>query len=844
VNSKGKSCVRHQWKILIEPWRAILLTGFAVIFAVLAVERGPDGDTHQSILTALGNLDLYHASLQRDVLQARSGLLRNYDPLVDSIVGLHENVATLKDLISRAGVNDTTLEAHFDGLVASIDQDEIQVEEFKTRNALLQNSLRIFSQMLNVLYDSPYQETQRALAGANDLGNLMMQFSAQASPPLVSQVRGRFAGLTASGAGSVPEVRALVTHGSMVLATSPAVDESVLAIQASDGALRTRRLQQDYLQEFVALTERASWSRLFLGTISLLLCISVSILVYRLRDHARRLTQRLKFEGVISQAKDRLAIASPEECSAAVESAVDLVAYFFSTSNWTLVVMSREKGEERLRYAGASGTSSAYEHVRPLFLNHLRVADLSDVKKHDRFFYRNLSTEGAEQPFGSAVAGGIALSSESGDDTTLLFVLSYSEQMPAFGEEEKALFHSAIETLAQSLTIQESRREKRTLEARLEHAQRLEAIGTLAGGIAHEFNNILGAILGYGEMALQRLRQPSAITHCVEEIVSAGERAKQVVDQILTFSRKRERISQPFDAVEAIADILPLLRASLKEDFNLVCDVPDEPLVVLGNPISLQQIAMNLCRNARDATGSGGSADIRLRAVEVFARRDLSHGHLRPGSYVLLGVHDNGSGISDALLPHIFEPFFTTKANSGGTGLGLATVYGNTTDLGGQIDVRSKPGSGTSFDIYFPQNDGPAIPLAHFFRESETPLGEGQTVMLLDKDRPTLMTNEEKIAALGYEAIGFSAVEDIIEAVEANGPPDLMLLDVSSLDGDITAEAIARRFRGIPYLLITDQDRAGIPSNVRLKLSDVLTKPLNSKNIATAIYRRIYRRAG
>ena len=826
--------MRRPFKAIVDPWRAILLTGCAVIFAVLAAERGPDGIAHQSMLTALRALDLHHASLQRDVLQARAGLLRNYDPIVDSVVGLHETLDRLQALAVDAGIRDAEFQSHIDGLVSALERDEGHVEEFKTRNALLQNSLGIFGQALRALHDSPLRETRRAIIDTSDLGNLMMQFSTEPHPSIALRLQNQF-GILASLQNAPPDIRSLVTHGSMVLATLPALDEGVRAIQRSDFSSRTRGLQQDYLDHFAELTERASWSRIVLGAISLALCASVSLLVLRLRQHAGRLSGRLEFEAVLGRAKDTLAAAGVDEHPASVSAAVNLIAGFFRANDWTLALIELKSGDERERYSTSAEPFASIDSLILKLVTHFSSEDTDDPR--NRFFFEETRRRAATDRLRNEIACALT-SAEGGNETALLLVLRQSDEAPAFDEEMCALMRNAVEILAQSLAMQRGRRERHMLETRLEHAQRLEAIGTLAGGIAHEFNNILGAIMGYGEMAMQSLTNPSPIRYYVGEIVSAGERAKHVVDQVLTFSRKRDRVARPFDAVEAVADILPLLRASLK-DFELTGVLPEQPLAVMGNPISLQQIAMNLCRNACEASGISGSVRIGLRRNGISHRRELSHGRVEPGNYIVLSVSDTGSGIPETLLPHIFEPFFTTKAGRGGTGLGLAAVYGCAAELEGRIHVESRPGRGTLFEIYIPSCDDEPVPLAEFFHENTVSSGSGQTVLVLEKDRSLLLALEEKLAALGYEPIGFGALDGVLRWLESGQTPDLMALDVSSLDRAATPSAMESLFGKVPYLLIVDEDGRGSGADMRLKLLGALTKPLHSKALADAIRKQL-----
>jgi hypothetical protein len=362
----------------------------------------------------------------------------------------------------------------------------------------------------------------------------------------------------------------------------------------------------------------------------------------------------------------------------------------------------------------------------------------------------------------------------------------------------------------------------------------------LAGGIAHEFNNILGSMLGYGEMALQMLRRPSPTRNFVKEIVSAGERARLIIDQILTLSRKRERSSKPFDMVEVVSDILPLLKVSLPEALELSSHLIDRPAVVLGNPIEIQQILMNLCKNASEASPDGGKIDIEVFPATTRSSRPLSHGVLPSGSYIRLSVTDRGEGIPDSVLPHIFEPFFSTKSHIGGTGLGLAAVHGNVAALAGHIHVDSAVGRGTRFDLYFPVCHQSPVPLRQFFHEEKVPYGNGQTVIVLEKEQSLLLMHEEKLAALGYEPVGFAELSGILDWLRSNEhPPDLVMIDVGSLESTVTLSQLDEDLRAIPYLLVSDQYRTGPLSEQNLKRLGALKKPLNSKSLADAIRRRI-----
>jgi signal transduction histidine kinase len=815
----------------------LLLILGAVLFAVLAVGRGPSREMHEAILTSLRAIDINHASLQRDVLQASSGLVRNYDPLVDSVVNLHGAVTRLRDLFSRSNVGcDSALEKLLAKVSESIDGDEALVEELKTRNALLQNSLAIFNQVLSELHEDPHPEVQRALTASNDLGNLMMRFAAQPADDLAQRIRLQLDALLEPDAAPVPDFRTLVIHGRLILITLPLVDETVSLVQGSETSVRAQVLQQKYLDAFGKTSLRSGWSRVFLGTISVILCGYIALLIYRLRAQTQRLTQRLDFEATMSLVKARFD-GEPADFSGAVEASLALLAQLFEAERYRFAILNIETGDTEQQFG--SPEDGPFEIMIRDFSAYLLSRARRREASDQRFYYRNLQRQGEQAFTGNATSAGAAIATEISDHAAALLIFEHREARMKPSSDEILLLRGAIEILTQCVETYRSRREREQLEARLEHSQRLEAVGTLAGGIAHEFNNVLGAVLGYGEMALHVLRRPSQARHYVEQIVSSGGRAKHIIDQILTFSRKRERVSRPLDIAEAVADIIPLLRMSLPHGFELTADLSEKPLPILGNPIEIQQIVMNLCKNAAQASAETRSVGIVIRAVETRMKTALSHGELAPGCYVLLSICDRGSGIAENVLPHIFEPFFTTKSNLGGTGLGLAAVHGNVTGMNGQIHVESQLNIGTRFDLYFPISLEPPIPLNQFFAEQSVPLGNGQTVVIVEQELTLRQMYEEKIAALGYEPIGFASLEALLKWLDAEAnTADLIIMDVVSaaasghlkIDGSIGTA---------PILLIADYAGDTSIDEQSLRTMGALRKPVSSISLASAMFDKI-----
>ena len=242
----------------------------------------------------------------------------------------------------------------------------------------------------------------------------------------------------------------------------------------------------------------------------------------------------------------------------------------------------------------------------------------------------------------------------------------------------------------------------RLREAQLRQAQKMEAVGRLAGGVAHDFNNVLTAIFGYADLLLDGLRADDRCRDDVEEIKRAANRAAALTRQLLAFSRKQVMQPRRLSLNEAIDSIRKLLAKLIGDDIVLDVEMDPDLGYVLADPGQLEQVLMNLAANARDAMPEGGRLTMRTANVDLGPDDIAGLPGIQPGRFVLLVVSDTGHGIPDDVRPHVFEPFFTTKAQGEGTGLGLATVYGIVKQSGGWIYLDETPGPGASFRIYLP----------------------------------------------------------------------------------------------------------------------------------------------
>ena len=381
--------------------------------------------------------------------------------------------------------------------------------------------------------------------------------------------------------------------------------------------------------------------------------------------------------------------------------------------------------------------------------------------------------------------------------------------------------------------------DKEHLEAQLRQSQKMEAIGTLAGGIAHDFNNILGAILGYGELAHQHAAAGSALRRYLDNVMHAAGRAKTLVERILGFSRSGLGERVPVNVQSVIEETLELLAASLPAGIRLEKTLEAGDAAVIGDATHLHQVAMNLCTNALHAMEHGGVLGVVLERAELSEQRALSRGILSPGAYVRLVVSDTGTGIPPAVLERMFDPFFTTKGVGEGTGLGLSLVHGIVAELGGAIDVATRPEKGTKFEIWLPVAGEAGRPAAEAVRE--LPRGHGETVMIVDDERPLVALAKEMLAALGYQPVGFESSSAALQAFQAEPQRfDLILTDEAMPDlvGTELAHQIRRIQPTLPIILMSGHGGAQLTRRAAaVGAQEVLRKPLQGRDLAESLAR-------
>jgi PAS domain S-box-containing protein len=344
--------------------------------------------------------------------------------------------------------------------------------------------------------------------------------------------------------------------------------------------------------------------------------------------------------------------------------------------------------------------------------------------------------------------------------------------------------------------------ERKRLEEQLIQAQKMESIGRLAGGVAHDFNNILTAISGNAELALMEEDLNPEVAACLKVVEKEAANAAELTKQLLAFSRKQIIEQKLIDLSALIADMEKMLSRLIGEDINLQTFTWPETHLVKVDPGQVHQIIMNLAVNARDAMPNGGSLSIEISPAIIDEAYCQLHGYALPGEYVLLSVCDTGSGMTEEVKKHLFEPFFTTKSPGKGTGLGLATVYGAVKQNNGTIEVHSEPGKGTCFKIYFPKASGDKETLSPVSDEMP-PIGGTETILVVEDAASVLNYSRQMLQSLGYRILTASSGEEALRIAQAHsGEIQLLMTDVilPGINGRQLADKLTEQDPGIKVL--------------------------------------------
>ncbi len=377
------------------------------------------------------------------------------------------------------------------------------------------------------------------------------------------------------------------------------------------------------------------------------------------------------------------------------------------------------------------------------------------------------------------------------------------------------------------------------MAARLRQAQKMEAIGTLAGGIAHDFNNILAGMLGFSELGMMTSANNTRNNGHFKAIYNAGQRAKDLVAQILSFSRLSEESHKPIYLHTILKEALKLLRSTLPTTIAFHTEICKENVYVMADATAIHQIMMNLCTNAAHAMERlGGTLTVKLEKVVLTTKETAIHAHIKPGPHLKLSVSDTGHGMTRDILDHIFEPYFTTKNKGQGTGLGLSMVHGIIQSHGGMITVSSEPGQGTTFDVYFPviAIESKAVKT----RPESVPHG-CERILFVDDEIVLVNLARQMLTRLGYTVTSFTDSREALTAFATNPAEyDMVISDMTMphLTGEVLAQSILDIRPDIPFILCTGYSSKISKERIeKSRVKALLTKPFSAATIACQIRR-------
>ena len=813
-----------------------LLSGALGVLLLLALLtwlllRGIDTNApaYEATLRSLDDFALAEASLHRDVLQARAGLLRDYDTLVKAVETMQDAVSRLRSHAQTEGLDIGPA----DRLAATVSQQEELTERFKSSNALLQNSLSY----VGLLSTSPpfgAQDAQLAPA-TGALTAALLYLMRDTSPDAVKALQERidqFAAQAPTAEPNAEAARAMLAHSRLLQELLPAVDETLQALVAAPSRQPLEELRALFSNHRSAVEATAQRFRLLLYLISLLLLVILVHLGLRLRARALALRQRAVFERVIAENSTRLINCPPAETDARLTQVLGELCRAISVERAYVVL-----DEKPARVNAWSADGTAYPPAWP---------------KQALTLSARLATAGpdiitvpdvAALPSGTLKDTLAAAGVRSWACVPLIRpgrvrgIMGFDTCRPERGGVfPLPVLRLAGDAVANAIEREFLERDRARLSTRLERARRMHMIGSLASGIAHNFNNIISAILGYSEIVESKLPRGTKLAQYIDEIRRAAERGRDLIDSILTFGRQRDARVRPVQVRTLFEEAASLLRVSLPSGVELIIDDVPIDVAVLGEPAQLQQVILNLCTNAAQAMSRGGSIRITAEQKEVAAFLPVSHGELVPGRYVGLAVIDSGHGFDESVARRLFEPFFTTR--SAGTGLGLATVHDIVRDHDGAMNVQSKPEHGSRFEAWLPAvaADSTAV-----VGPAMLPLGRGQTVLVVESERERLLYNEEMLAALGYEPVGFERPADAIAACRS-APDRFDIILVSHASQTSVGLDLSRALHEVaprqPILLVTSSTiDVGLDALADAGISDVLRRPLASTELAVALAR-------
>ena len=806
---------------------ALALAAVLLLSWLCFIGTNPSAPRDDHAMATLNDFVATESELRENILNARLGLLRNYDPLNQQMTLLHE----LLDRLHDNGITTAALAP----LSNAVDQQDRLTELFKTNNALLQNSLAYFGLLSGRFGRSAADEPLDGAISA--LSTSVLHLMLDPSPASTLEVQAGLDRLSRQqqSLGDPDLTKGLLTHGRTLHDLLPATDDLLRSLHELPMSARQEVVRTAIVAHQQAMQARAALYRILLYSVSLLLLSILMVLGFRLRRLLQNLGRRAAFEHAMARVSMRFVNARDCDLQDTVEQALAELATRVGADRAYLIVSA----PPQLYVWTHDGVPwlETWPDETPL-LAHGIAQGIDDV-----LYYPSVAkmAPGADRNtlLAAGFKGWLCMRASGADANAYILGFEALAKPMTWPPEELGLLRMAADNISNAVGRNGLEREQARLESSLQRARRMETVGALTSGVAHNFNNVIGAILGHAEMLEVEVKPESRPAQHVRGVRQAAERARDLVEQILHFGRQKEPPQRRVPLKPLMNETEALLLAALPDDAHLIiANVPDTA-VVFGDPTQLQQIIVNLCNNAYQALDGIGTITIAADVQNLSRSRRLSHGEIPAGRYVRISVTDAGRGMNEATLERLFEPFFTTRPE--GNGIGLATVYEIVTSYGGAMNVTSRLGVGSSFDVWLPQ--------AASLHPKDVPeravqvRGRGETVLILNEKPALLLRDEEIIAALGYEPVGYENTDQALSACRmAPHRFDLVLVShVMPIHRGLAAATRLHALRpAMPILLAASTETLGADLLAEAGISEVVETPLASPELAETLPRWLH----
>jgi signal transduction histidine kinase len=810
--------------------RLVLVVGAAALLLLLIsvlslLGMNPEASRYDRTLAAISRFATAEGALRRDILSARAGLLRDYDPLNQTTAALHRSVADLR----LAKVDNAVLGP----LGELIREQDGLTEKFKSDNALLQNSLAYFG-LLSGRFEAATPDAELD-AAVTDLSTSMLHLTLDTSTTSVEAVKGaldRLAGQPIP-VGSEELVEGLLAHGRLLCRLLPETDRTLRMLYDLPRFRVQEAARASVVAHQKASRERARRFRALLFATTLVLLILVVYLGLQLRHRILALKRRATLEHAIATLSVAFIDAESNDSNLGIEQALAELAIFGGadrayllapTAPARIYLWSRDSSSWPLGWPKKSRTLASRMGAHAEGLIHVASVPNLPVGS-DR---EVLSCAG--------VSGWTCIVAKGRVEKSILLGFDSLHTSMVWPASDLGLLRMAVDAIGNAAGRSRLERERARLEASLHQARRMETVGALTSGIAHNFANILGVILGYTEMQEAEIAPGSQLALHVAGVRHAALRARDLIDQIMTYGRRRESPTGQICLRSLMAETAMLLSASLPNGARLEFGEIPETAFVFGDLVQLQQVFINLCNNAVQSMDGRGTVQLVVNLETATEPLLLSHAYMASGHYVRVTIEDTGRGMNAATLEHLFEPFFTTRLN--GNGLGLATVREIVEAHGGGLNVSSVMGEGSSFEIWLPHVGETQTSTA---RVRMMPVrGQGETILLISDDRAGLLHDEELVAAIGYEPVGFVELEQALTTCQRLPERFNAVLISRRMPNPVVLAFIGKLQEAVPQLpiiLAAVVNGVGADALLHNGVSEFVSKPLISMEVAAALSR-------